>query len=125
MLACLPLVIQKLVLRLTVVHDICDASSGHLFQASVKSSSIDPARESTHRHSKPRPSKMLYPLLKMQMIDLMVLLLRQVRRHRRRRSFMVLNTIRDNLMRRLSQWGPTSRRCRLLRWEVAMARLLA
>jgi hypothetical protein len=68
---------------------------------------------------------MLYALLKMQMIDLMVLLLRQVRRHRRRRSIMVLNTIRDYLTRRLSQWSPCSRRCRLLRWKVAMARLLA
>lgn len=68
---------------------------------------------------------MLNPLLKMQMINLVVLLLRQLRRHRRRRSIMVLNTIRDNFMRRLSQWGPSGRRCRLLRWKVAMARLLA
>jgi hypothetical protein len=63
---------------------------------------------------------MLYALLEMQMINLMVLLLRQVRRHRRRRSVVVLNTIRNNLTRRLSQRRPCSRWCRLLRWKVAM-----
>ena len=111
--------------RLTVVYNICDASSSHLFPSSVRSSPTGQAPVGAHRHSKPSPSKMLYPLLKMQMINLMVLLLRQLRRHRRRRSIMVLDTIRDSLMRRLSQWGPSGRRCRLLRWEVAMARLLA
>ena len=107
-------------LRLTVVHNICNSSSSHLSRASVKSSSIDLAEEIAYRHSKPRPSKMLYPLPKMQMIRLMSLLPRQFRRHRRRRSVMVLDAVRNHLARRLPQRSPCGRRRGLLRRKVAM-----